>query len=142
MKADYSPPATYLNPERTAARVVAVAGVPEAHFAAMVPQTRSMAHGQAHNQALVGGGVIAAQRMITKGIMLSVEGGPHFCTREDRGIPNQTLGVSIATYRHYDDDLANANQFVWILRIEMTAKARPQSTPRKPGDYSHFRRFA
>ena len=128
----YIPPLTFLNPRRTAVRTAAIAGIADGMIAAAIAPTSAMARVNSHDTCLTNIRHSESRGNYEVEINLPFAVDPYFCTRDDYGVDGAARGSSIATYRHENAGFHAANQFVWVLHIEMTDAARPKATPSKP----------
>lgn len=91
---------------------------------------------QAHHTALEE--VRPKQQEKIRHIPLLFEVDHHFCGRDDWGRENRALGMSIGLYCHDDAAMQAANQYVYILHVELSARERPMFNPASPGGFHAF----
>lgn len=145
----YKPPQTYLNANRTAARIAdnAIPIVPPAQqrvrqqaVRQAMGHMRATSRVQAHENAL--DLIREAQQELAFTLKLPFSVDNYLCNRDDYGREGlgQTIGINI--YRHENDEMRNNQQHVWIMHIELTDKERPSTTPNKPRSYTYLGDFA
>ena len=132
LKIKFIPPLTFLNSRRTAVRTAHIAGITDGNLAAAIAPTLAMSRVNSHETALSSIRNSESRGNFEVEIKLPFAVDPYFCTRDDYGVDGAARGSSIATYRHENANFHAANQFVWVLHIEMTDASCPKATPSKP----------
>lgn len=155
VKVEYTPPSTYLNARRSAVKSASLSGVglagrtpvqQEEMFARMAATSRATGHSEALKK------IRPAQKKIVFEIDdLPFDVDPYFCNRDDWGMgPTAATplagseGVQIAFYKHENLDMQHANQFVWILHLELTSTERPEqlASPNRPRGFADYKDYA
>ena len=132
---------TYLSADRTAVCVADAFGGARALGTAGLRETMAAANRvQAHRTALET--IRPEQQEKVCKIDLPFKVDHNFCRRDDWGWDNRTHGIKIGMHRHDNDQMRAANQCVWILHVELSAKERPFFEPTSPGGFGDFAAYA
>lgn len=133
----YSPPQTFLSPERTMVRLATGAlGATAASNTGIRGTMHAAARVQAHRNALETLRTQHATQVYE--IDLPFPCDHHFCRRDDWGYDNRCNGIDIGLYQHENMDFRTNNQYVWILHVELSARERPNVAPISPAGFNIF----
>lgn len=135
-------PKTFVTARRTAVRAAHATGINPANLGGVINQALSMARVSSHQQQVNKLYPTEDKAKCIFQVDLPMEVDKHFTRRNDYGQDGAAQGLSIATYRHEHQAMRNANQFVYILHIEMTAREKPTVRVSSPQGFNIFHDYA
>ena len=142
LKVSIKLPQTFLNPRRTAVRVADMGGVARADIPNVINRALALTRVNAHKDTLVEYAHKNDGDKYEFEIKLPVKVDRTFTARDDYGVEGRGVPLTIATYQHEDPLMQAANQYVFILHVEMTAAERPHAGMCSPGNFTTFHEFA
>lgn len=146
LKVTITLPKTFVSERRTAVRARDAGQLANRVAPAAVHGVIDRAHGltrvQAHKDCLIEYKK-KTKNQVELDIPLGCKVDKLFCRRDDFGRDNgNARGLAVATYQHEDLIMQAANQYIYILHVEMTAAEREETEMRSPSNLSTFHDFA